>query len=160
MQTTKEKLNALTKRVLAADEALKRAYNLSTKIAVKEAEITALEAGLPSCPEGRTKAGLERRIKTLKSSVEALSTELGRAERIAESVLDLAQPWTPIEKVPPFDSSDGPTAYAQGAEPEQTAATSTEGEDDYAWVADGVAEVERAAKALLALKDACHELKN
>lgn len=89
MQTTKEKLTALTSRVLAADEALKRADNLSTKIAVKEAKITALEASISVCPDGKTKKGLEKRVETLKNNMIVMIEKRDDFLIVAEVAVDL-----------------------------------------------------------------------
>lgn len=92
MQTLQQQLIALNRRANAASDAIKLIESLKPKIEVKNAEIAALQASLTTCPGGKTKAGLTKRIETLQKNVAKLEESLSKAERMAEMFLDLSKP--------------------------------------------------------------------
>jgi hypothetical protein len=134
MQTLQQQLIALNRRANAASDAIKLIESLKPKIEVKNAEIAALQASLTTCPEGKTKAGLTKRIETLQKNVAKLAANLDTAEKTAAIILDLSTPYNPTPATAGA-SGDGSgenlpelplSAYAEGSEL-LPAATGTEG---------------------------------
>jgi hypothetical protein len=131
MQTLQKQLIALNRRAHAASDAIKLIESLKPKIEIKDAEIAALQASLGTCPEGKTKAGLVKRIETLQKNVAKLAASLDDATKQATFLLDLNMPYNPA----PTATGDGsgeklpelpPNTYVEGSEP-LPAATGTEG---------------------------------
>ncbi len=135
MQTLQQQLIALNRRANAASDAIKLIESLKPKIEVKDAEIAALQASLTTCPEGKTKAGLTKRIETLQKNIAKLQESLATTTAKAGIILDLSTPYNPAPATPEEASGDGSgenlpelpsSAYAEGSEP-LPAATGTEG---------------------------------
>ncbi len=122
MQTLQQQLIALNRRANAASDAIKLIESLKPKIEVKNAEIAALQASLTTCPEGKTKAGLAKRIGTLQKNVSKLEESLATTTAKAGVILDLSTPYNPALATP-----EGTEPTVSDPEPEQPPASEPEG---------------------------------
>jgi prefoldin subunit 5 len=131
MQTLQQQLIALNKRAHAASDAIKLIESLKPKIEVKNAEIAALQAGLATCPEGRSKAGLTKRIETLQKNVAKLEESLATTTAKAGIILDLSTPYNPAPATADESKPDTEGDHAGDADrdEEQPPAAGTEGGD-------------------------------